>query len=436
MFVSVDLGNSRIMMMAAERQDDGTLKVLALETMETPAECIQHGIVKKPADVASLLASMAKKLENRLEFQLGKKYDINSFYTAVNGRSLRSVRGNVSRTFSTSTEITQGELSLLRNDLRGEINTDKAIYSITNKEYIVDGEYVRDPNGIVCREIAANYLIVLGRADIQDNLAKCVDRAVQFTDVNIEGLAPLAMADAVLTADDKSEGVVHINFGAATTTVVVYQNGYLRHVAVVPFGGKHITNDLANEACELNISAIEAELLKVQKGTLIDNLGANDVNFKIPSKPGTEARIISKRNMIKIIRARLAEIVMLCMEEVKRSGYAEQLRAGIVVTGGAARIADFEQFLAQETGMPIRFGSFTHYLDVESAEKYSDTEYTLLVGLLLNATEECVQERKVEEPEKNQPIAPKKEKKSSSWKDIFNVKVGTLFDDPEEPTIK
>ena len=79
MFVSVDLGNSRIMMMAAERQDDGTLKVLALETMETPAECIQHGIVKKPAEVAALLASMAKKLENRLELQLGKKYDINSF---------------------------------------------------------------------------------------------------------------------------------------------------------------------------------------------------------------------------------------------------------------------------------------------------------------------------------------------------------------------
>lgn len=435
MFVSVDLGNSRIMMMAAERQADGTLKVLALETAETPAECIQHGIVKKPADVASQLAIMAKKLENRLELQLGKKYDINSFYTAINGRSLRSVRGTVSRTFSTSTEITQGELSLLRNDLRDEINTDKAIYSITNEEYIVDGEYVREPNGIVCREIAANYLIVLGRADIQDNLTKCIDRAVQFSDVNYETLAPIAMADAVLTDEDKSEGVVHINFGATTTSVVVYQNGYLRHVAVVPFGGKHITNDLANEACELNITVNEAELLKVQKGTPIDNLGANDVNFKMPSKPGTEARLISKRNMIKIIRARLAEIVMLCMEEVNCSGYADQLRAGVVVTGGASRMADFEQFLAQETGVSVRFGSFTHYLDAESVEKYSDTEYALLVGLLLNATDESIQERKVEEPE-NKPIAPKKEKKRSSWKDIFTANVGTLFEDPEEPTIK
>jgi cell division protein FtsA len=423
------------MMMAAERQADGTLKVLALETAETPAECIQHGIVKKPADVASQLAIMAKKLENRLELQLGKKYDINSFYTAINGRSLRSVRGTVSRTFSTSTEITQGELSLLRNDLRDEINTDKAIYSITNEEYIVDGEYVREPNGIVCREIAANYLIVLGRADIQDNLAKCVDRAVQFTDVNYETLAPIAMADAVLTDDDKSEGVVHINFGATTTSVVVYQNGYLRHVAVVPFGGKHITNDLANEACELNISLTEAELFKMKYGSPLASPDGKDLRIKIPSKPGTEPRLILKSEMTKIIKARLAEIVMLCMEEVKRSGYAEQLRAGIVVTGGASRMADFEQFLAQETGVSVRFGSFTHYLDAESVEKYSDTEYALLVGLLLNATEESIQERKVEEPE-NKPIVPKKEKKRSSWKDIFTANVGTLFEDPEEPTIK
>ena len=396
MFVSVDLGNSRIMMMAAERQEDGTLKVLALETEETPAECIQHGIVKKPAELASLLSSMAKKMENRLENLLGKKYDVNSFYTAVNGRSLRSLRGHVSRSFSTSTEITFGELSILRNDLRDKINTERAIYSITNEEYLVDGEYVRDPNGIVCREIGANYLIVLGRSDIRDNLQKCIDR-VQLTDVNIDGLAPLAMSDAVLSAEDKSEGVVHINFGAGTTSVVVYQNGYLRHVAVVPFGGKHITNDLANEACGLNLSLTEAELFKMKYGSPIASPDGKDLRIKIPSKPGSEPRIILKSEMTKVINARLAEIVTLCTDEIERSGYAEQLRAGVVVTGGASRIADFKEFLAQKIGMSVRLGVFSHHLDIESVEKYSNTEYTLLVGLLLNATDECVRERKIEE---------------------------------------
>ena len=439
MFVSVDLGNSRIMMMAAERQEDGTLKVLALETEETPAECIQHGIVKKPADVASLLASMAKKLENRLEIKFGKKYDVNSFYTAVNGRSLRSLRGSVSRNFPTSTDITIGELSVLRNDLRDKINTEKAVYSITNEEYIVDGEYVRDPNGIVCREITANYLVVLGRADIQDNLEKCVNRAVQFADVNYETLAPLVMADVVLTSDDKSEGVVHINFGATTTSVVVYQDGYLRHVAVVPFGGKHITNDLANEACGLNLSLTEAELFKMKYGSPIASPDGKDYRIKIPSKPGSEPRVILKSTMTKIIKARLAEIVALCMKEVECSGYADQLRAGVVITGGASRMADFKEFIEQETNLNVRFGSFSHYLDTESIEKYSDTEYVLLVGLLSNATEICITERvaeKVTEKEKNGgdiPVTSKPPKKISLWE---RFKEATLFDDPNEATIQ
>lgn len=433
MFVSVDLGNTHIMMMAAERHENGTLKVLALETEETPSDCIQHGIVKKPADLAMSLSSMAKRLENRLEIKFGKKFDVNRFYIAVNGRSLRSIRDNVEHKYSISTEITAGELSLLRNELQNKIDTDKSIYSITNEEYIVDGEHVRNPNGILCREILANFLIVLGRTDIYDNLKKCIDR-VQLTDVNSDALAHLVMANAVLTNDDKLEGVVHMNFGATTTTVVVYQNGYLRHVAVVPFGGKHITNDLANEDCELNISTIEAELLKVQKGTPIDDLGANDVNFKMPSKPGSESRIVSKRKMIKIIRARLAEIVELCMNEVTRSGYKDQLRAGIVVTGGASRLSDFQPFLEQETDMPVRFGSFAHYLDDESVESYSDTEYTLLIGLLLSATEECVSERVIKtEKEPEQPVTPKT---GSRLKRIFTVGVGTLFEDPTEPTIK
>ena len=438
MFVSVDLGNSRIMMMAAERQEDGTLKVLALETEETPAECIQHGIVKKPAELASLLSSMAKKMENRLENLLGKKYDVNSFYTAVNGRSLRSLRGHVSRSFSTSTEITFGELSILRNDLRDKINTERAIYSITNEEYLVDGEYVRDPNGIVCREIGANYLIVLGRSDIRDNLQKCIDR-VQLADVNIDGLAPLAMSDAVLSAEDKSEGVVHINFGAGTTSVVVYQNGYLRHVAVVPFGGKHITNDLANEACGLNLSLTEAELFKMKYGSPIASPDGKDYRIKIPSKPGSEPRVILKSTMTKIIKARLAEIVALCMKEVECSGYADLLRAGVVITGGASRMADFKEFIEQETNLNVRFGSFSHYLDTESIEKYSDTEYVLLVGLLSNATEICITERvaeKVTEKEKNGgdiPVTSKPPKKISLWE---RFKEATLFDDPNEATIQ
>ena len=145
--------------------------------------------------------------------------------------------------------------------------------------------------------------------------------------------------------------------------------------------------------------------------------------------------------MTKIIKARLAEIVALCMNEVERSGYVEQLRAGVVITGGASRMADFKEFIEQETGLNVRFGSFSHYLDAESIEKYSDTEYALLVGLLSNATENCITERAAEEvkgKEKDKdggdtPIKSKPPKKVSLWE---RLKEATLFDDPNGATIQ
>jgi cell division ATPase FtsA len=84
MFVSVDLGNTLITMMTAERQADGTFKILAIEKEETPIDSIQNGIVRKPSEIASTVSRLLKQMENRLENKLGKKYEIKNFYTAVN----------------------------------------------------------------------------------------------------------------------------------------------------------------------------------------------------------------------------------------------------------------------------------------------------------------------------------------------------------------
>ena len=429
MFVSVDLGNSRLMMMAAERQQDGLLNVLAIETAETPIDSIQNGIIKKPSEIASKILEMTRKMENRLEAKLNKKYVITGLTFAVNGRSLRSIRGSVQHAFASSVEIGASELLMLQNELQEKTNIDKEIYLITNEEYIIDGDYVRTPNNIVCREIVANYLIVAGRSDIRSNLDKCVNR-VGLVDVDCSTLAPIAMADAVLSEEDKTEGVVHLNFGAATTTITVYQDGYLRHLAVVPFGGQHVTNDIRfiNED-ELKITPLEAEQLKVKYGEAVEVSAPK--KLKLSSKPGAESRIVSSTDINKYIQARLAEIVMLCMKEVERSGYANQLRAGVDLSGGATRMIQFKEFVEQQIDMPVRVGSFVHNLAPESIEQYSDTEYTLLIGLLLNSTVDCVCEKSVEE---NRPIEPPVKQPGNKRK--WFEKVVTLFDDPEESRIQ
>lgn len=429
MFVSVDLGNTLITMMTAERQADGTFKILAIEKEETPIDSIQNGIVRKPSEIASTISRLLKQMENRLENKLGKKYEIKNFYTAVNGRSLRSIRGNVLRPFPTTNEIGAAELNALRKELIDTLDTDRQIYSITNEEYRIDGDYVRDPQGIVCREIGANYLMVLGRTDIRENLTKCIDR-ITIDEVYSDTLAPIAMSDALLSDDDRINGVIHINFGAATTTVTVYQDNYLRHLAVVPFGGKHITSDLCTA---LNFTQSEAESIKKEKGTpVIAKAKGRQISMRI--KPGVEPRKVQLEEVANVIEARLSEIVGLCMKEVERSGFMNEINNGIVVSGATTRMADFSEFLATTTGMEVRFGSLSHLVSGEYPDP--DIEYPLLVGLLVNATETSVVEKK-EEPvqdtgkeEKPKQMNPKKQK--IPWGNLFS----NMFDSPDGPTIE
>ena len=311
MFISVDLGNSFIAMMAAEPQADGTFKIIAVEREETPIDSIQNGIVRKPSEIASTISRLIKQMENRLENKLGNKYEIKNFYTAVNGRSLRSIRGTAFHPFSVATEIGAAELNDLRREALEKFDSNRHIYSISNEEYLIDGDYVRNPKGIVCREIRANYLMTMGRADIRENLDKCIDR-ITIDEVYSDALAPVAMADAVLTADDRRDGVVHLNFGATTTTVTVYQDNYLRHLAVVPFGGKHITNDLSSV---LSLTPNEADLIKRQKGTpVVDKAKCRQIT--LPVKPSVEPRTLQLEDVAKVIEARLGEIVGFCMKEV------------------------------------------------------------------------------------------------------------------------
>ena len=422
MFVSVDLGNTLITMMTAERQADGTFRILAIEKEETPIDSIQNGIVRKPSEIASTITQMVKKMENRLENKLGKKYEIKNFYTAVNGRSLRSIRHDVLHSFSGATEIGATEINALRKELIDTLDTPRHVYNISNEEYIIDGAYVRNPQGIVCREIIANYLMVLGRTDIRENLDKCIER-IPIDDVYSDALAPIAMSDALLSDDDRLNGVVHLNFGATTTTVAVYQGNYLRHLAVVPFGGKHITTDLCSK---LEMTQNEAELVKKQKGTPVI-AKAKSRQISMPVKPGMEERKLQLEDVANIIEARLSEIVNLCMREVEHSGFADKIKNGIVVSGATTRMSDFNEYLATKTEMEVRSGSLSHLVSGEYPD--ADIEYPLLVGLLVNADKVSVQEFKIEE--KPQPIGGT----TTTKKTKFGWFERLLFD-PETPTIE
>lgn len=392
--VSVDLGNSRIRMMAAERQEDKRLKVLWLDSKETADESVQNGIIKKPADVANVLRESAEQIEAHL----GNRYAVDGFYLGINGRSLRTIRGCVKRTFQSSSEITAEELAALKKELYAKPIDGREIFNIKNVGFVTDGDRVRNPNGRVCRRIEANYLIACANKDVRDNIDKCVERL--GLEVKGEKLAPEAIADAVLTADDKKVGCAVINFGAATTTVAVYHDGYLQHIAVVPFGGNHITSDIMS----LDLDCKTAERIKTQyvKKALSADVNLNS-SLIIKDNYGNEHKVQVK-DVVELVDARLSEIIALCLSEIEHSQHRNDLKAGIVVTGGVSNMEDFEKYVAQKTGMLVRKGSHAHHLSDDSVANNSKPELALLVGLLVDADRQCMSEKTIrKQPEQALP---------------------------------
>lgn len=411
-YIAADLGNSQIRMMAAKRDENGLLDILCMEECKPKENVIQHGIVKNSSEAAFAISNLSKKLTNRLN----NRHRIVRIYLSVNGRSLRTIRHRIERSFDEPTKITKAELADLQKEA-WEIQSDNLrVYDITAEEYGIDSDTLFDPEGAICSKIEANYLVACALPSLHSNLQKCIDHQ-QTIDDFIPILAPRAIADAVSTHQERNNGCAVINIGAATTTVTVYHDGILRNMAIIPFGGQHITNDLQH----LGLTAEAAEKIKCSHSSILHG-DDNDFQIKITGRAGNEDSYFKPSEINGAIRARLDEITELCLNEIHRSGYSAKMECGIILTGGGSKLKDIALYMEGKTGIAVRPGSHAHNLSKASQETYSDAGYALLTGILLNADKPCTQPEETFNQTKNKPHTPKKR---------FMDRINHLFSDNE-----
>ena len=133
---------------------------------------------------------------------------------------------------------------------------DQEILEVAPQEYKVGINLLADPVGVPSDHIEGRFLNIIARNSVKQNIDKCFKQAgIEIADYII---SPLALANAVLTNSEKRSGCMFIDFGADTTTVSVYKNNILRHLAVIPLGGSNITKDI----CSQQIEEEDAEELK------------------------------------------------------------------------------------------------------------------------------------------------------------------------------
>ncbi len=343
--VAIELGSSKMTGIAGKKNLDGSINVLAV-VKEDSSSFIRKGVVYNIDKTAQCLTNIINKLKAQL------KAEITQVYVGVGGQSIRSVRNTIAKDLPADTKVTQDMVIELMDMNRNWKYQDLEILDAAVQEYRVDTQLQLDPVGIQCMRLEGNFLNILERKAFYKNLNKCFETA----GINVAELflAPLALADSVLTEAEKRSGCALVDIGADTTTVSVYSKNILRHLAVIPLGGNNITKDIAS----LQMEESDAEKMKLKYGcAYTDN---SDIDNTLKLSIDSE-RQVESRKFIEIVEGRLEEIVENVWFQIP-SEYSDKLLGGIILTGGCSNMKNIEKAFTNHTHIDkIRIAKFvTH----------------------------------------------------------------------------
>ena len=373
--VAIELGSSKMTGIAGKKNLDGSIQVLAC-VKENSSAFIRKGVVYNIDKTAQCLTNIINKLEKQL------KTSITQVYVGVGGQSIRSIRNVITKDLPGETLVTQDMVIELMDANRNMKYADQEILDAAVQEYKVDSQYQLDPVGIQCSRIEGNFLNILQRKAFYKNLNKCCESAGII--VAEMYLAPLALADSVLTETEKRSGCALVDIGADTTTVNVYFKNILRHLAVIPLGSNNITKDIAS----LQMEESDAEKMKLKYGCAYTENNDIDNNMKYAID---QDRQVETRKFIEIVEGRLEEIIANVWCQVPED-YCDKLLGGIVLTGGGSNMKDIEKAFRNYTHIDkIRIAKFvTQTITSNIADVTAhDGKMNTVLGLLAKGDINC-----------------------------------------------
>lgn len=432
--VGIDIGTTKIVAIAGRLNEFGKLEVISVGKSDSHG--VKRGVV---ANIDKTVASIREAVEKATA---AAGIEMNVAYVGIAGQHIDSlqdraviVRDNIDE------EISFSDIDRLKSQMYKLVLPpgDRVIH-VLPQEFIVDDEQgIKDPVGMAGIRLEGNFHIITGQIAAAKNIHKCVTRAgVEVSDLILE---PIASAEAVLSEEEMEAGVALVDIGGGTTDIAIFQDGIIRHTAVIPFGGDIVTEDIKG-GCK--ILKKQAEQLKVDFGSAIPIKSQASEIVAIPRLRNREPKEITIQSLSRIIKARMEEILTYVKYEIQSSGYENKLIGGIVLTGGGAQLKHIIQLTELVTGMDVRIGYPNEHLASSSTKDVHLPMYATAVGLLIKGAKaeqlyEPSLEEKFEQPvtteyiqqENNETLDSttkaepkkeenKKEKKTNWFKSILN----------------
>jgi cell division protein FtsA len=344
LIVGLDIGSSRVAVVVAELGEAGPAVIGA-----ATASCdgVRRGVVVN-------IDATAQGIEEALkEAERAAGVEIHSVFADVGGDHIRGLNSHGVVPVRDG-EVSEGDVDRVLETARTiAFPADVEILHVLPQEYIVDGVGgIRSPIGMSGVRLEARVHVITTLAQHARNVVRCCERVgLHVADLV---LAPLAAAEAVLDPEEKDAGVAVLDIGAGTTDVLVFGAGALRHTAILPFGGHHVSSDVA---AGLRTPFRDAEALKQRHGSVLHGVpGASDPSVEVPTAGARGTRLVSRQKLAHVIEARMEEILTLAQGQVARSGLLEDLGCGVVITGGTALLPGLVPLAERIFQCPVRIG--------------------------------------------------------------------------------
>ncbi len=344
LIVGLDIGTSKVLALVGEVGADGAIEVLGIGTQ--PSRGLKKGVV---VNIESTVQSIQRAVE---EAELMAGCEIHSVFAGIAGSHVRSLNSHGVVAIR-DREVTPGDVEHVIDAARAlAIPADQKILHVLPQEFVVDGqEGIRDPIGMSGVRLEAKVHIVTGADSAAQNIEKCIKRCgLEVEDVVLE---QLASSFAVLTDDEKELGVCMVDIGGGTTDIAVFSQGAIRHTAVIPIAGDQVTNDIA---VSMRTPTQHAEDIKIRYACALSQLANPDETIEVPSVGDRPARRLARQTLAEIVEPRYEELFALVRDELRRSGFEEIIVAGIVLTGGSARMEGVIELAEEVFHVPVRLG--------------------------------------------------------------------------------
>lgn len=388
---AVDVGTNKIAVVAGRMSEDDRVEILGVNA--APSAGVRRGAVLNIEETSRAIDAAIRVVENQIQAE------IDDVYVNIVGQQLKTFSLKAEKYIGKDKLVTQQDVDfLIQQALKAQLDEQFKIYHIEPQMYQVDQEGAcYDPVGMKAEKLQVEFKMLVAPRYYEDNLKECLKNLR----INVKRaiIDPIASSEILLSDEEKETGVILLDIGAGTTKLAIYQEGMLRYSTLIPFGGNVLTNDI-KEGC--TIGARQAETLKTQFGQAMGNFAPEDKVVTIPSQSGWEPKEISFRNLAFIIQARMEEIIDNIAYHIEKSGYADKIGAGIVLTGGTALLLNLNQLLKFKTGFDVRIGR--PYLRMERQWRgLDDPHFTTLLGLLKIGLSAEVPDDKKAQPSKKQP---------------------------------